>query len=110
MVRGSQASDSQRAALAGVLDGCISAQAFANALAVAVAAAVPGGTPERDSCLRGAVLALEPGQRSTVMLGLVLSGDTEIDELQTERATIVQSIYDQCDVSLTTGTTAAAPG
>ena len=99
-----------RSAVAAALDGCISPESFADAVAVAVAGAVPGGTPERDACLRGAVLALEPDQRSTVMLGLVLSGDTEIDELQTERAQIVQGLYDECDVSLTPGTTAAAPG
>jgi hypothetical protein len=109
MLRGSDSSDSQREALSTVLDTCISAESFADAVAVAVAAAVPGATPERDACVRREVLALGPEERSTVMLGLVLSGDTEVDDLQTRRAEIVQGLYDACGVSLTPTTTAAAP-
>jgi hypothetical protein len=109
MLRGSDSSDTQREALSTVLDACISAESFADAVAVAVAAAVPGSTPERDACLRREVLALGPDERGTVMLGLVLSGDTEVDDLQTRRAEIVQGIYDQCGVSLTPATTDATP-
>jgi hypothetical protein len=113
MVRGSRASDDQRQALAGVLDACITAESFADAVAAAVAAGVPGATPERDACVRGEIEGLDPAERSTLMLGLLLSGDLQLDELQVERARITQDVYDACDVTPSTdppGTTVAAPG
>jgi hypothetical protein len=110
MVRGSRSEDGQRDALAGVLEACISAESFADAVGVAVAAAVPGSTPERDACVRGRIGALDPDQRRTVMLGLVLSGDAQVDDLQVQRAEIIQGVYDECGVSITPDTTVAATG
>ena len=107
---GGSAPERQRTALTGVLDRCVTAEAFADITARSVAEGVAGTTRDQQACVHQAVLDLPAERRTTLMVGLALSGDAQPDDLDVEVGEITQDLFDACDVTLDVGATTTTTG
>ena len=95
---GGDASTEQRDALLGVLETCISP----TVLAGLVATAVTGGVETTDgaaTCLRGAVEELPSERRAVLLVGLALSGDGEVTQLDIDLGSVTSELFDRCEIA-----------
>ncbi|MCU0310347.1 MAG: hypothetical protein MUE36_05335 [Acidimicrobiales bacterium] len=97
---GGGASPEEQTALGEVLGACLPPEELGTLVTAAVAGAVGGTTPEQEACVRATVVELPAEDRTTLLVGLVLSGDADLSQLDVDLGEITSGILTTCGVTL----------
>jgi len=98
MATGGESTTAQRESLRGVLETCISPTELAAIVARDAAGAIPGADPARQECLRSTVDGFDPDTRAILLVGLVLSGDGAVTQLDVDLSSVTSKLFSACNV------------